>query len=164
MRACPHLSFTHQRTRLVMPADRLRVALQGRMRLQRYLLIAIGGALRVNRPVSGRCSGGRAVRDALSSGYAGHQYQRLLSNWVLRGIPQPTREHRPGLALSHPCGIHRGLLHILDIRVGDMDGLHFWSVLDRRALYGGEPCGWARGGRGWLCHGAVSGIDETGSR
>jgi hypothetical protein len=119
------------------------------------------GCFRVNRPLPGRCSGGGAIRDALSSGYAGHQYQRLLSNWVLRGVPEPTRERRPGLALSHPCGIHRGLLHILDIRMGDMDGLYFGSVLDGRALYGGEPCGWARSGCGWGCPGAVSGIDIT---
>ena len=116
------------------------------------------GCFRVNRTLSGRCSGGGAIRDALSSWYAGHQYQRLLSNWVLRGVPEPTRERRPGLALSHPCGIHRGLFHILDIRMGDMDGLHFWRVLDRCALYGGEPCGWARCRCTWLYHRAVSRI------
>ena len=116
---------------------------------------------RVNRPIPGRRSGGRAFWDALSSGYAGHQYQRLLSNWVLRGVPEPTRERRPGLALSDPCGIHRGLFHILDIRVGDMDGLHVRNVLDRRALHGGEPGGGACGSRGWGRRRAVSGIDVT---
>jgi hypothetical protein len=116
---------------------------------------------RVNSQVPGRRSGGRAVWDALSSRYAGHKHQCLLTDWVLRGIPQSTREHRSGLALSRSRRIHRGLLHILDIRVGDMDGLHFRSVLDRRALYDGEPRGRARGCCGRVCHGAVSGIDVT---
>ena len=110
------------------------------MRLQRYLLIAIGGALG---------SAARYEVGALAAQRFGMRFPvgTLVINisvCILIGFSvEFLNRHvniNPRLALSHSRWIYRGVLHVLDIRVGDLEGLHFRSVLDWPALHDGEPC------------------------
>src|SRR5665213_215420 len=89
------------------------------------------------------------VRRTLSGGNADGQYSGVLPDWVVGGIPEPPCEPQSRVEIFDPSGIYRRLLHVLDLRVGDMVGYFERRVLDWDSLRRRQPGGGIRRRRCW---------------